>query len=161
MPPKSILATRVPTKEALDLLTKKMMSGRGKVIRVVGGNHEGCSGWINLNKPKKPPKSYNVILVLDDGTVAEKQVREINIDFPTQKPSPTSYAEAVFQQHSDILLKLNQLCDDLAMCKIENEQPEVVAIITKKLDAAVKKHRARTGKKALYREVVFQKPKKK
>jgi hypothetical protein len=80
-----------PTKEALDLLKKKMMSGRGKVIRVVGGHHEGCSSWINLNKPKKPPKSYNVILVLDDGTVAEKQVGEINIDFPTQKPPPILY----------------------------------------------------------------------
>jgi hypothetical protein len=135
------------------------MSRRGKAIRVVGGRHEGCSGWINLDKPKAP-QSYNVILVLDDGTMAEKQVREYNIHFPAQKP-PTSYAEAVFQQHTDILLKLNQLVDDLAMCKIENEQPAVVAIIAKKLDAAVEKHRARTGKKALYREVSFEKPKKK
>lgn len=125
----------------------------------MGGHHEGCSGWINLNKPKAP-QSYHVILVLDDGTVAEKQVRDYNIHFPTQKP-PTSYAEAVFQQHIDILLKLNQLVDDLAMCKIENEQPGVVAIFAKKLDTAVKKHGARTGKKALYREVSFEKPKKK
>ena len=36
-----------------------------------------------------------------------------------------------------------------------------VSQIAKKLDTAVKKHKARTGKKALYREVSFEKPKKK
>ena len=83
------------------------MSNRGRAVRVVGGRNVGCTGWINLDKPK-PQQSYNVFLVLKNGTVAEKQVRDNNIEF---EKKPNSYAEAIFQQHDDILLKMNQLVD--------------------------------------------------
>ena len=133
------------------------MSNRGRAVRVVGGRNVGCTGWINLDKPK-PQQSYNVFLVMKNGTVAEKQVCDNNIEF---EKKPNSYAEAIFQQHDDILLKMNQLVDALAMCKIENEQPAVVAIFTKTLDAAVKKHRTRIGNKAVHRDVAYGKPKEK
>ena len=133
------------------------MAQKGKAIHILGGTYKGKSSWINIDKCKTAESSY-VIIVMDDGTEVEKLIHDWNFDFATRR-KPRSYAEAALQQHPDINLQLNKLCEALSMLKVDNDMPKMLLIFNERLNAAAKFQQSRKGKKAVYRTVSYGKQK--
>jgi hypothetical protein len=125
---------------------------KGVAVRFVGGKYGGKKGWIDTAREHG---ENTIPVIVDQGKkgLKETYVFEASIEFePTT--APRSYAEAVFQQCTDLDCSLTKLCRDLAKVNIENDAEGLLVVIQRKLTAAVAQHQAK-GSKALYRKINY------
>ncbi len=128
---------------------------KADTIRFLGGRYAGKTRWLRHSKRKRGQFYYYVFVDLGDSTVLKTYVEIDNVG-PAEMPEPTSYAEALLQQHIDIEATMNTLARQLATCSIQdgNTQGEISLIFTKKLHDAIIKQEKK-GPKARYRIVDF------
>jgi hypothetical protein len=129
------------------------MSDKGDPIRFTRGTYQGKTGWCNKDKESKKTRLY-VIVDLGRGKMKRTWVKKSSVK-PAIRSRPTSYSEAVLQQCPDLEEKLEKLCAELAMCKIEKDPIGIEKIISDKLNEACQ---MQAGKKsrALYRTINYQ-----
>jgi hypothetical protein len=128
---------------------------KADTIRFLGGRYAGKTGWLRHSKRKRGQFYYYVFVDLGDSTVLKTYVEIDNVG-PAEMPEPTSYAEALLQQHIDIEVAMTKLANQLATCSIQDgaSQVELCRVFSRKLyDAVVKQDKK--GRKARYRCVDF------
>jgi transcription antitermination factor NusG len=108
---------------------------KGDEIRLVKGKYEGQQAW--MNKAKKPTKCYYFVIVVDDdGTERATRVLKGSARIIAQEPTPTSYEEAVIQQHPDIERAIDKLCELLVECGINKHSDKLARILETKIEEA-------------------------
>jgi hypothetical protein len=133
---------------------------RGAEIRFVGGTYIGYKGWVD-NSKEETAKSTPVIVhsfKKKDGSVVDKAttVRKTSIR-PAVIQAPTSYAEAILQQHPKIEQMLDKLCTKLAKCEAGNSGNSLHEVFHKKMLAAIAKQNA-LGADAEWILVLYEEP---
>jgi hypothetical protein len=129
-----------------------MASSKGDPIRFIKGKYKGKTGWRNKDKESTRERLY-VIVDLGNNKLKATWVKKSSAK-PAIQPRPTSYSEAVLQQCPDIEEKLEKLCAELAMCKIERDPNGILAIINVKLAEACETQAGKS--RALYRSIDYQ-----
>jgi hypothetical protein len=122
-----------------------MADRRGEEIRFVAGTYVGYKGWID-NSRELTPASFPVIVHAfkkKDGSTVDKAttVRRTSVR-SADISTPTSYAEAVMQQHPKIDHAMEKLCRQLAKCEMSDlgtSEYSVLLMFTAKLQGAVAK----------------------
>jgi hypothetical protein len=130
------------------------MSDKGNPIRFVRGKYKGKTGWCDKDKGSTKERLY-VIVDLGTNLVKRTWVKKISAR-PAIQPSPTSFSEAVLQQCPELEEKLEKLCAELAMCKIEKDPNGIITVIHRKLSEACQAQ-ASKGSRALYRDIIYHK----
>jgi hypothetical protein len=125
---------------------------KGDPIRFVKGSYAGLTGWINKARKKKRNGYINVIVLLEDGTEKKTHVRKGSSREP--QSSPSSYEEAILQQHPDIEKKMTELASMFAACNVMDDQ-KAAALFFFELGRAKTEQQELRGK-ARWRQVTYQ-----
>ena len=121
-----------------------------RIKMVCGGPNKGKVGWLSAQSTHTE-KSYRVIFAEDENIVRTVRKTSVNI-LPDIEVAPSSYEDALFQQHDDVDLALDKVCEDLAKCGITNASPRLLVIFSQRVAKAYSKQLSK-GHKALYRTV--------
>jgi hypothetical protein len=129
---------------------------KAEAIRFLGGRYAGKTGWLRHSRRKRGQLYYYVFVDLGDSTVLKTYVQIDNCE-SAEMPMPTSYAEALLQQHVDIEVAMNKLANQLATCSIQEgtTQVQLCKIFAEKLYTAMIKQEKK-GSKGRYRCVEFE-----
>ena len=125
---------------------------KGAPIKVVGGIHLGCKGWID--KTKDPTNDYTHIIVRKNNKTNEEvrtRVRHENYVLKTEISNPVSYEEAMLVQHLDIDALLTKLVQKMAECELADGS-NIASIIKQRFEKA-KARQENKGSKARWRRV--------
>jgi len=128
----------------------------GKAIRFTGGVYSGKRGWLRNSKTSRGENFTYVLVDVGNGKVKKTIVsNEFVGEWLDQ--DPTSYAEAILKQHTDIDAMMNSLSAKLAQCHIQQDkdQEDLCLIFAEKLALAVHTQVLR-GSKARFRYVRFE-----
>lgn len=129
------------------------MSDRGAPIRFIKGEYKYQTGWINKDKPATKCRLY--VIVHDEHS--EDGLRRTFVKKNSVRPAiistATTYSQAVIEQCPDVEVQIDQLCAELAMCKIEKDPEGIVAIIIAKMNEAVQTQAG--NRRALYRAIEY------
>jgi hypothetical protein len=134
-----------------------MASRRGEEIRFIGGRYIGYTGWRDKSRDETE-KSCPVIVqgfrkktgaTVDIATTVRKSSCG-----PALVASPSSYAEAIMQQHPKIDQLLGKLCTQLAKCDLQSTSTSIHSVFTTKLQDAVAKQIA-LGRDAEWKRVTY------
>ena len=125
---------------------------QGEAIRFVGGKYGGKKGWMDTAKERS---ECTIPVIVDRGRkgLKETYVFETSVELEPASP-PGSYAEAAFQECTDLDCSLTKLCHDLVKVSIERDAEGLLVVIQRKLRAAVIQQQAK-GSKALYRKINY------
>ena len=129
---------------------------KADAIRFLGGRYAGKTGWLRHSKRSRGQLYYYVFVDLGDSTVKKTYV-QIDSFEAAEMQMPSSYAEALLQQHVDIEVAMNKLVNQLATCSIQVgiSGVKLCHIFEKKLNNAMIKQ-DKKGSKARYRCVEFE-----
>ena len=105
------------------------MERKGSPIKILDGEYAGKTGWFD-NEKEDTKCFYYVIIhqaVKKNGKLYDKatKVRKENVRALEDELSPSSYLEAVLQQHPKIEKLMAKLCKELAMCGMDNADPNI------------------------------------
>jgi hypothetical protein len=128
------------------------MSDKGEPIRFVRGLYKGKTGWLNKEKGSTECQFY-VIVSMANNKIKRTRVNKESVAAPRDEMAPSSYAEALLQQHPDLEEKMDILCRELAKCKIQKDAAGIYKILNRKIEEAIKRQSKKS--KAVYREVIF------
>ena len=93
-------------------------------------------------------------VIVDQGGGQEYDTRVLTTSIGRPRTKPTTYAEAVIQQHPDIEKMMDKLCRELAKCKLSPKDRGLETVLLEKMtDSATAQ--ASFGHKAVYRTVHF------
>lgn len=129
------------------------MSDKGDPILFVKGKYKGKTGWYNQEKGSTRTRHY-IIVDMGHNVLIRTWVNKASARPAVLVSPPTSYSEAVLQQCPDVEEKLEKLCTELAMCKIDKDPNGILAIINQKLAEACQTQASKT--RALYRVINYQ-----
>jgi hypothetical protein len=135
-------------------------SSKGTPIQIVGGDHSGCSGWID--KSRHPTNCFTPVILnkKKHNRLQEIQtkVQHENYILHTELKPPTSYEDAMLQQHTDINELLNKLVREMAQCELtganETSQKNISSIFLSRLHKARQRQDVK-GSKARWRKIKF------
>ena len=97
------------------------MSQKGPAIKLIAGKYSGCTGWIN-SALQHSDCYIPVIVIKKRGEVAYKKLTKVKHEnyVLLAAVKPTSYEEAMLDQHSDIDALLTKLVRKMAECEDVN-----------------------------------------
>jgi hypothetical protein len=122
-------------------------------IRFTGGKYVGKNGW--LRRSKHLCGERKVYVLVDLGTNDAVKKTYVNIEYVDGRAGePTSYMEALMQQHLNIETTMNDLCKKLARFDIRTRKAELLQEFATRLDTAVDRQEA-MGRHANWKRVVF------
>jgi hypothetical protein len=118
-----------------------MADRRGEAIRFVAGTYIGYTGWLDESREVTTLSAPVIVHAFKkkDGSTVDKAttVRKTSVG-PADIAHPTSYAEAVMQQHPKIDQMMEKLCRQLAKCEmVDTSEYSVLLMFSAKLQAAV------------------------
>ena len=108
---------------------------KGEEIRLVKGDYEGKKAW--MNKAKKPTKCMFFIIVDDVGGELATRVMKTSVRLLTNVRTPSSYEEALIQQHPDIEQVLVKLATLLVKCGMDENSKNLQDILQNKIEGAL------------------------
>jgi hypothetical protein len=123
-------------------------------IRFTGGKYVGKKGW--LRRSKHLCGERKVYVLVDLGTNDAVKKTFVNIEYVEQRAGePTSYIEALMQQHSDVEISMNDLCKKLARFDIcGTRKAAILQKFATRLDTAINRQEA-MGRHANWKRVDF------
>ena len=134
--------------------SESLDSDKADPIRFVGGVYVGKTGWLHNSKRFRGQNKYYVLVDLGHNCVKKSYVDISSIAPP--HTDPTSFAEALLQQHPQVEKAVNDLCKMLAHFEIDSEsrKSEVHQTFVSKLEDAINNQR-RMGTKANWKKVEY------
>jgi hypothetical protein len=129
-----------------------MTARKGDKIRFIAGKYGGKTGWLNISEPADDKVTP---VIVDQGRKGEKITYVYTSSFKLQSTTvPTSYAEAVIQQCTDVEKDLVAVCRKLAKCDLRRDLPGFKAVLSSKLQEATEWQESK-GSKAMFRKIQF------
>jgi hypothetical protein len=121
-----------------------------KIKMICGGANKGKVGWISAESTHTE-LSYRVIFAENENAIRIVRRTSVKI-LPNHEVHPSSYEDALIEQHEDIDLALDKVCAELAKCGITAPTPRLMSIFMERVRNAHSKQQSK-GNKALYRHV--------
>lgn len=91
---------------------------KGRQVGVVGGTWEGRKGWVHTTANTFPEKIWIIIASRNiNGRREPEKARLIlkeNVSYQLEESPPTTFEEALLQEHKDIANEMKQLAKKLA-----------------------------------------------
>lgn len=127
---------------------------KGQRVRFIGGTHIKKKGWLRLSKGFRGKNQVYVLVDLGNDRLKKTYVDLANV--AEILPPPTTWTEALFEQHTDVDAALEDLCRKLAKFDLYPERREELnAKISQRLAEAVARQ-VNLGSAATWKRVVFQ-----
>jgi hypothetical protein len=104
-------------------------SNKGSPIKIIGGAHKGCTGW--LDKSRETTDCYTPVIVRHRSKEKVTKCKHENYVLVTEVKDPVNYEEAMMQQHPDMEDLLNQLVRKMAECEMVQADGESAANLCK------------------------------
>lgn len=124
---------------------------KGELIRFIGGTYCGKDGWVWAGRNFCKKQVWVIIRTNCEevGTRVDKKFVEIFVH-------PKNWVEAALQQHPEVELHLNELCEHLAKCNIDaiENAENLQLVVSQKLTHAIEKQR-RKGNGATWLRVHY------
>jgi hypothetical protein len=129
------------------------MNNHGQRIRFIRGTYEDQKGWLNANREATKCKYYVIVEPDPPNRLHEKEtfVLKTSVKFINAQTKPTTWEEALLNQHPDIDQQMDRLAADLVMCRI-NSGEEISRILVEKIADEQNKVQA-LGSDAKYKDV--------
>jgi hypothetical protein len=143
-------------------MAPKREGKKGKHILFLGGKYIGKKGWLDLNQDPMP----KFIGVIVEGKGSDEdlvtRVKQAFVKDISARKIPTSYEQALLEQHPDIEILMEKLATELARCEISGRAGTgaadgVLAMLKSKIKKAYNKQTL-LGHHALWRKVKFHSP---
>jgi hypothetical protein len=116
--------------------TNKRPPKKGIDIRFITGEYVGFSGWTDANNGQTALMHY-VIVDTEDGDIPTRVSKHSFVEYK----EPTSYVEAMLDQHPDIHQDMKALCRKLAMCTLyDTDEVELGVLFSSTLHEAIDKN---------------------
>jgi hypothetical protein len=127
---------------------------KGEAIRIKKGTYIGKTGWIDADAKVLDTMVWVYVDNWNGDGRSIKHTKVKKSSISQKDREPTTYAEAVIQQHPDIDATLDKLCLDLAMCNIHKDEKGIMELVHQRLGKATDEHN-KLGYKKKIREVNF------
>jgi hypothetical protein len=135
------------------------MNNHGQRIRFIRGTYEDQKGWLNANREPTKCKYYVIVEANPPDRVHEKEtfVLKTSVKFINVQNEPTTWEEALLNQHPDIDRQMDKLAADLVMCRFDYQQSgeEISRILVEKIADEQNKVQA-LGSNAKYKDVIWE-----
>jgi hypothetical protein len=126
---------------------------KGQRVRFIGGTHVKKKGWLRLSKERRGENQIYVLVDLGNDRVKKTYVSLINV--AEILPPPTTWTEALLDQHTDVDAALEDLCRKLAKFDLYPERREQLnAKIAERLAGAISRQ-LNLGSGATWKRVVY------
>lgn len=130
---------------------------KGAPIKFTGGNFKGRYGWIDTSRPRKPKMQPVIVNMVEEGYENITRCMIVNyILMSDVNDVPTTYVEAMLQQHPDIDDMLFKLCREMAMCSVDEHTADQVYDVLNERIKQAKGEQDRLGHDARWRHVNFE-----
>jgi hypothetical protein len=127
--------------------------GKGQRVRVIGGTHVKKKGWLRLSKGQRGENQIYVLVDLGNDRLKKTFVALINVAEILQPP--TTWTEALLDQHTYVDAALEDLCRRLAKLDLYPERREQLsAKIAQRLAGAIAR-RLNLGSGTTWKRVIF------
>jgi hypothetical protein len=132
------------------------MSTKGGSCRFIRGKYCGLQGWLNADKPKTRCYTHVIINKPDGSAFKEYHTKVRHESLRTGNvPTPTTFEEAILQQHPDIEQMIDKLAKELARCHLAHTSQPMLAIINLKLSKHINAQSSK-GNTASWRDVTYE-----
>jgi accessory colonization factor AcfC len=108
---------------------------KGEEISLIKGNYTGQKAW--MNKAKEPTKCMFFIIVEHKGGELATRVLKTSVRLLTNVRKPSSFEEALFQQHPDIEQVIVKLATLLVKCGMDENSKNLQDILQNQIEGAL------------------------
>lgn len=127
--------------------------GKGEEIIFVGGKYQGKRGWIDGAKARTAARVHVIVDLGDEKKhtfVAPESVKSITV-----LEDPSSFEEAMINQHPDMDQLLTKLARLMVSCRCGEQSAAVVGDLLREKIKYQRTKQAMLGNKAKWRDVYF------